>query len=148
MTIKTKKVVFVCLVIMVCLYGCESWAVTEEIKRMLRKFQYRCLRDMLKVSKAKQIQDKVSRIQLLQTLGMEDVLYYMRYLQLKDEAHGNTPATPTALGILAPRIPVSELPTIVLGVHQKGAPRDRDCGMRLEATVTEPCGMGPNYPAN
>ena len=82
MTFKTKKVVFVCLVIMVCLYGCESWAITEEIKRMLRKLQYRCLRDMMKVSKAKQIQDKVSRIQLLKALGMEDILYYMRYLQL------------------------------------------------------------------
>ena len=37
---------------------------------------------MLKITKVVQIQERVSRIQMLLELGMEDILYYMRYLQL------------------------------------------------------------------
>jgi len=43
----TKRVAYLSLVVMVCLYGCESWSVTAEIERILNSFQTVCLRLML-----------------------------------------------------------------------------------------------------
>jgi hypothetical protein len=42
----TKRVAHLTLVVMVALYGCESWAVTVEIERTFRSFQTSCAGDV------------------------------------------------------------------------------------------------------
>ena len=42
----TKRVAYLTLVVMVALYGCESWAVTVEIERTFRSFHTSCAGDV------------------------------------------------------------------------------------------------------
>ena len=78
----TKRVACLTLVVMVALHGCESWAVTAEIERALRSFQTTCVRCMCGVSKRKMREDHITTVSLLKKIGVEDIMYYCRYLQL------------------------------------------------------------------
>ena len=78
----TKRVAYLTLVVMVTLYGCESWAVTAEIERVLRSFQTACMRCMCGVSKQRMREEHISTASLLKKMGVEDIMYYCRYLQL------------------------------------------------------------------
>ena len=83
----TKRVACLCLVVMVCLYGCESWAVTAEIERVLNSFQTVCLRVMLGVSKRKMRDERISTKAMLAAMGLNSILYYLRHLQLNYLGH-------------------------------------------------------------
>ena len=83
----TKRITYMCLIVMVCLYGCESWSVTAEIERALNKFQTMCLRHMLRISKKKMRVDRISTVNMLKTLGLESILYYLRFMQLNYLGH-------------------------------------------------------------
>ena len=78
----TKRVAHLTLVVMVAPYGCESWAVTAEIERTFRSFQTLCMRVMCGASKRRMREDRISTSSLLKTMGVEDIMYYCRYLQL------------------------------------------------------------------
>ena len=78
----TKRVAYLTLVVMVALYGCESWAVTAEIERTLRSFQTTCMRCMCGVTKQRMRDDHITTVSLLKKIGVEDIMYYCRYLQL------------------------------------------------------------------
>ena len=83
----TKRVAYLSLVVMVCLYGCESWAITAKIERILNSFQTVCLRVMLGISKWKMRDDRISTKAMLASMGLKSILYYLRYLQLNYLGH-------------------------------------------------------------
>ena len=83
----TKRVACLSLVVMVCLHGCESWSVTAEIERILNSFQTVCLRVMLGISKRKMRDDRISTKAMLAAMGLNSILYYLRYLQLNYLGH-------------------------------------------------------------
>ena len=58
----TKRVAYLTLVVMVALYGCESWSVTAEIERVLRSFQTVCMRVMCGVSKRAMREERISTV--------------------------------------------------------------------------------------
>jgi hypothetical protein len=83
----TKRIAHLCLVVMVCLCGCGSWAVTAEIERILNSFQTVCLRVTLGISKRKMRDERVSTKAMLATMGLNSILYHLRCLQLNYLGH-------------------------------------------------------------
>ena len=106
-TCETKRIVFDSIIASVCLYGCESWAVTAEIQRRLRSFQTQRVKQMLGVTTAKMIDDHVSAADAREKLGMKDVVRQMECLQLK--WHGGARNVP--LDRLPRKLLVSWLPS-------------------------------------
>ena len=47
-SIKTKKKILRCYINSVFRYGCESWTITEEIRKRIEAFEMWCYRRMLK----------------------------------------------------------------------------------------------------
>ena len=64
------------------LHGCESWSVTAEIERHLEGSQFQQLKQILGITMTQQIDERISKAQVLQRAGAKSILFYMRCLQL------------------------------------------------------------------
>lgn len=68
-SVRTKMRIFKTCVVSVLLYGCETWLVTEEIKRKLQVFVNRCLRRILRIFWP----NTISNQELWDTTGMKEI---------------------------------------------------------------------------
>ena len=79
---KSKKMMYLALVVSSALYGCESWSVTAEIERRLQSMQTKHCAQMLGVRLPKQIAERISARTMRRSMGMHNILDIMRCLQL------------------------------------------------------------------
>ena len=67
-SIKTKKKILQCYINSVFMYGCESWTITEEIRRRIEAFEMWCYRRMLKIKWT----DRVTNEEVLRRAGVSE----------------------------------------------------------------------------
>ena len=79
---RTKLAVYRAICMQAALHGCESWSVTAEIERHLEGSQFQQLKQILGITMTQQIDERISKAQVLQRAGAKSVLFYMRCLQL------------------------------------------------------------------
>ena len=70
--IATKRSVYRAVVLLVLLYGAETWIVKVEHLRRLNFFHNRCIRSILGVSRIQQWKERISSKQLAIKFGMEE----------------------------------------------------------------------------
>ena len=71
-SMKLKKKVLSCYINSVLMYCCESWTITEEIKRRIEAFEMWCYRRILKIS----WRDRVTNIEVLRRVGETETRIY------------------------------------------------------------------------
>jgi hypothetical protein len=74
--------VYRAICVQAALYGCESWSVTAEIERHLEGPQFQQLKQMLGVTTTQQIDERISKAQVLKRAGAKSILFYVRCQQL------------------------------------------------------------------
>ncbi|BDA51414.1 RNA-directed DNA polymerase from mobile element jockey [Coccomyxa sp. Obi] len=82
-SVKIKVILYKVIVQSTLLYGCETWAVTNEDIRKLEVFQMRCLRRILGISLLERIPNAVTRAQC----DIPEVANLIRYRRLRYLGH-------------------------------------------------------------
>ncbi|BDA41138.1 probable uncharacterized transposon-derived protein [Coccomyxa sp. Obi] len=82
-SLKIKVILYKVIVQSTLLYGCETWAVTNEDIRKLEVFQMRCLRRILGISLLERIPNAVTRAQC----DIPEVANLIRYRRLRYLGH-------------------------------------------------------------
>ena len=77
--IKIKIKIFDCTCIPICLYGCESWILTEKSKAKLNVFAMNCYRIILNISKL----DREKNEDILKRINKKPIIKIVRNRQLK-----------------------------------------------------------------
>jgi len=61
------------------MYGCESWTVTEEIKRRIEAFEMWCYRRLLKISWT----DRITNLEVMRRVGVANKIEYQNICKKK-----------------------------------------------------------------
>jgi len=70
---------FGCYIYPVLMYGCESWTVTEEIKRRIEAFEMWCYRRLLKISWT----DRIRNLEVMRRVGVANKVVYQNICKKK-----------------------------------------------------------------
>ena len=82
-----KKVVFEGLILMILLYGSESWCLTEKLYNKLRTFHARCARAMCRVNRRHTHKHRITTAELLNRLRLKPIDIYITKRQLQWAGH-------------------------------------------------------------
>jgi hypothetical protein len=75
---KVRGQIYLITVVAVLLYGCETWAITEDLMHRLRLYHRKCIRWMTHFTLYKQWRLRTSTKKLESKLGIHDIEYYYR----------------------------------------------------------------------
>ena len=68
-TITTKRIVYGVTVLAILLYGSETWTPRQRDLQQMEVFHHQCLRSVLRVDRARQMQERISNLQIRQWWG-------------------------------------------------------------------------------
>jgi hypothetical protein len=84
---EAKKAVFEGLILMILLYGSESWCLTEKLYNKLRTFHARCARAMCRVNRQHTRKHRITTVELLNRLRLKPIDTYVTKRQLQWAGH-------------------------------------------------------------
>ena len=84
---EAKRLVFEGLILMILLYGAESWCLTEQLFNKLRVFHARCARAMCRVNRRHTYKHRISTSELLNRLRLRSIDAYVSRRQLQWAGH-------------------------------------------------------------
>ena len=83
----SKRVVYEGQILMILLYACESWCLTEKLLNLLRSFHARCVRAMCRVNRLHVRMHRITTAELLERLGLRTLDAYVHRRQLQWAGH-------------------------------------------------------------
>ena len=84
---RTKKIVYLALILSILLYGCESWCLTEALLHKLRLFHRQCIRAMCRVNRYHTRIHRIHSSELLARVGLYSIDTYVSRRQLRWAGH-------------------------------------------------------------
>ena len=76
------------LVTSIFLYACESWTLTEELKRRIQAMEMRCYRKLLRISNKDHVTNKEVHANIQQAIGPhEDLMTIVKRRKLQWYGH-------------------------------------------------------------
>ena len=81
--LETKVRVYVQIPLNTVLWGCESWALTEDLKRELRTFHHRSLRRILNINMFEVEEQRIRNADVRNRADVPDILVFARRRQLR-----------------------------------------------------------------
>ena len=84
---EAKKLVYEGLILLILLYGSESWCLTERLYRKLRVFHARCARAMCRVNRWHTHRHRITTEELLERLNVKPIDSYVTVRQLQWAGH-------------------------------------------------------------
>ena len=84
---RTKKIVYITLILSILLYGCESWCLTEALFHKLRLFHHQCVRAMCRVNRYHTCVHRIRTSELLARVELHSIDTYVTKRQLRWAGH-------------------------------------------------------------
>ena len=84
---KAKSAIYESLILSICLYGCESWCLTEKLYSKLRQFHARCVRTMSHITLAQSRMYQIPTREIETELGLDSMDKYIARRQLRWLGH-------------------------------------------------------------
>jgi len=86
-SLQTKKVVYVTLIVNLLLYGADCWCLTEDLFDQLRSFHHRCIRTMCGVTRWHVRFHRIRNSELRRRMRLETMDFYVTLRVLRWAGH-------------------------------------------------------------
>ena len=84
---KAKSAIYESLILSICLYGCESWCLTEKLYSKLRQFHARCVRTTSHITLTQSRMYQIPTREIESELGLDSMDKYIARRQLRWLGH-------------------------------------------------------------